>query len=119
MIPGLGRSSGEGRDNPPQSSCLEYPMDRGAWRATVHGVTQSQTRLKQLSTQKCQRDVNSTPKVEFFRMSVVKSVMGLLGGIEYCVRYMKARTRSWLEISPTPTNLRGVPLCSMEKFESV
>ena len=34
-----GRSPGEGNDNPPQYSCLENPMDRGAWQATVHGVT--------------------------------------------------------------------------------
>ena len=38
-IPGLGRSSGEGNDNPLQYSCLENPMDRGAWQAAVHGVT--------------------------------------------------------------------------------
>ena len=44
-IPGLGRSPGEGNGNPLQYSCLENPMDRGAWRATVHGVTESQTRL--------------------------------------------------------------------------
>ena len=37
-IPGLGRSPGEGNDNPLQYSCLENPMDRGAWWATVHGV---------------------------------------------------------------------------------
>ena len=37
-IPGLGRSRGEGNGNPLQYSCLENPMDRGAWRATVHGV---------------------------------------------------------------------------------
>ena len=37
-IPGFGRSSGEGNGNPLQYSCLENPMDRGAWRATVHGV---------------------------------------------------------------------------------
>ena len=37
-IPGLGRSPGEGNGNPLQYSCLENPMDRGAWRATVHGV---------------------------------------------------------------------------------
>ena len=36
--------------NPPQCSCLENPLDRGAWRATVHGVAKSGTRLKQLST---------------------------------------------------------------------
>ena len=38
-IPGLGRSPGEGSGNPRQYSCLENPMDRGAWWATVHGVT--------------------------------------------------------------------------------
>ena len=36
--PGSGRSPGEGNDNPLQYSCLENPMDRGAWWATVHGV---------------------------------------------------------------------------------
>ena len=45
LIPGLGRSHGEGNDNPLQYSCLENPMDRGAWQATVHGVTKSQTWL--------------------------------------------------------------------------
>ena len=38
-IPGLGRSPGGGQDNPLQYSCLENSMDRGAWRATVHGIT--------------------------------------------------------------------------------
>ena len=42
-IPGLGRSPGEGNGNPLQYSCLENHMDRGAWRATVHGVEKSQT----------------------------------------------------------------------------
>ena len=37
-IPGLGQSSGEGNGNPPQYSCLENSMDRGVWRATVHGA---------------------------------------------------------------------------------
>ena len=41
LIPGLGRSSGEGNDNPLQYSCLKNPKDRGAWWATVHGVTKS------------------------------------------------------------------------------
>ena len=40
-IPGLGRSPGEGNGNPLQYYCLENPMDRGAWKATVHGVTKS------------------------------------------------------------------------------
>ena len=41
MIPGSGISPGEGNGNPLQISCLENPMDRGAWRATVHGVPES------------------------------------------------------------------------------
>ena len=44
-IPRLGRSPGEGNDYPLQYSCLENFMDRGAWWATVHGVTKSWTRL--------------------------------------------------------------------------
>ena len=40
-IPGLGIYTGEGNDNSLQYSCLENPMDRGTWRATVHGVTKS------------------------------------------------------------------------------
>ena len=42
-ISGLGRSPGEGNGNPLQYSCLENPMDRGAWWATVHGVAKTQT----------------------------------------------------------------------------
>ena len=48
-IPGLGRSPGEGNGNPLQYSCLENPMDRVAWQATVYRGSQSQTQLKQLS----------------------------------------------------------------------
>ena len=43
LIPGSGRSPGGGNSNPLQYSCLENPMDRGAWRATVHGVTHIHT----------------------------------------------------------------------------
>ena len=45
LIPGSGRSPGEGNGNPLQFSCLENSMDREAWQARVHGVTKSQTRL--------------------------------------------------------------------------
>ena len=41
LIPGLGRSPGEGNGNPFQYSCLENPMDKGAWQATVHGITKN------------------------------------------------------------------------------
>ena len=43
LIPGSGRSPGGGCGSPLRYSCLENPMDRGAWEATVHGVAQSQT----------------------------------------------------------------------------
>ena len=61
-IPGMGRSPGGGHGNPLQYSCLENPMDRGAWRATVHGVAQSWTRLKQLSRHAHSRTIHSMLK---------------------------------------------------------
>ena len=46
LIPGWGRSPGEGNGNPLHCSCLEDPRDGGAWWAAIYGVAQSQTRLK-------------------------------------------------------------------------
>ena len=48
-IPGSGRSSGGGQGNPLQYSCLESPMDRGTWQATVHRVAKSQSQLSDLA----------------------------------------------------------------------
>jgi len=48
-IPGVGRSPGGEHDNPPQYSCLENPMNRGTWWATVHGVAEHRTRLSDLA----------------------------------------------------------------------
>ena len=45
LIPGLGRSPGVGNGNPVQYSCLENPMDRGTWKAIVHGAAKSGTQL--------------------------------------------------------------------------
>ena len=45
LIPGLGRSPGEGHGNPPRYSCLKNSIDNGAWHATVHGIAKSRTRL--------------------------------------------------------------------------
>ena len=49
-IPGWGRSPGEGNGNPLQFSCLENPMDGGAWQAIVHGVAKSRTRLSDFTS---------------------------------------------------------------------
>ena len=51
-IPGSERSPGIGHGNPLQYSCVENPIDRGAWWATVHGVTKSQTQLSDISSNK-------------------------------------------------------------------
>ena len=49
LIPGWGRSPGEGSGNPLQYSCLKNPMDRGAWRAIAHGVTKESDTTQQLN----------------------------------------------------------------------
>ena len=51
LNPELGRSPGVGKGNPLQYSCLENSVDRGAWRATVHGVAKSQTQLSTITAQ--------------------------------------------------------------------
>ena len=48
-VPGLGRSPGVGNGNPLQCSFLENPMDRGAWRAIIHRIAQSQSQLSDLA----------------------------------------------------------------------
>ena len=52
LIPGLGRSPGEGNGYPLQYSCLENPMEGGSWNSTVHGVTKSLTRLSNFTFHK-------------------------------------------------------------------
>ena len=65
LIPGLGRSPGEGNGNPLQCSCLENPTDGGSWWAAIYGVTRSQTRLKRLSSS------SSNFKMHIYRMYVL------------------------------------------------
>ena len=59
LIPGSGRSPGEGHGNPLQYSCLENTMDRGAWPAIAHRVAKSWTWLKQLSMHGCMWDLSA------------------------------------------------------------
>ena len=67
LIPGSGRSPGEGNGNPLQSSYLENPMDRGARQATVHRVAKSWTRQKRLSRQRKQMTVSKLKDCHFLR----------------------------------------------------
>ena len=60
LIPGLEKSPSGGNGNPHQYSCLEHPMDRGTWQATVHGVAKSRTQLRD-----CTRVHTKPPKVGF------------------------------------------------------
>ena len=61
LIPGLGRSPGEGNGNPLQYSCFENSVQRGDLWAAVHGVAQSRTRLRQLSMHACIGEGNGNP----------------------------------------------------------
>ena len=58
-IPGSGSSPGKGNGNPLHYSCLENPMDRGAWRATVQGVTKDSDTTEQLTNKEKIWDKNS------------------------------------------------------------
>ena len=76
-IPGSGRSPGGGLGNPLQYSCLENPMDRGAWWATVHRVAKSQTWLEQLSMHAsillhklCNNAFIQSPMEKYFRLKI-------------------------------------------------
>ena len=93
-IPGSGICPGGGHGNPLNYSCLENPMDKGSWQATVHRVTKSQTLLKQLSTYKV---------IDFFSWSSKVSVSSWvipqrLGRIPVLPSYHKF----WTQIYPPP-----------------
>ena len=59
LIPGLGRSLGEGNGYPLQYFCLENSMDRGAWKVTVHGVAKSHTRLSNCTPSSFSRAIDN------------------------------------------------------------
>ena len=72
LISGLGRSPGEGNDNPLQYSCLENPMNRGFWRATVHRVAKSRTRLKHLACLHIYFNVSWSTQAVSLQIKVIK-----------------------------------------------
>ena len=76
LIPGLTRSPGGGHGIPLQYSCLENPVDRGAWWIIAHGVAKSQTRLKQLSMHACTLHISSMNKETIYSLVVLLSQSG-------------------------------------------
>ena len=117
-IPELGRSLGGMHGNPLQYSCLENPIDRGAWRATVHRVTKSQTQLKRLSTDKgISQKLRKVIWVSFIFMLQLKfslsTVLNLSGD-------SKERTTMTFQISPhKPQNLPYVTLLRAKFLQAV
>ena len=89
LIPGSGRSPGEGNGNPFQYSCLENPTDRRVWSAIVHGVTKSQTWLKWLSTADILTEIISFDNFLSFFLSCTetwKSVLQIIVKLRICDR---------------------------------
>ena len=80
-VPGLGRSPGGGNGNPHQYCCLGNPMDRGAWLATVHGVTKSQTWLTIKRSSKRRSSVCNT-NLLFFSSSYNDFHMLCISGVD-------------------------------------
>ena len=78
FIPGSGRSPGEENGNALQYSCLENPMDRGTWRATVHGVTKSRTWLSDFISSSCPPYCQRSPLFVAFTLSPQKPCLSRL-----------------------------------------
>ena len=97
LIPGLGRSLGEGNGYSLQYSCLENPMNKGVWRITVHGVTKSQTQLNNQEHIPYSNVTNYPNSV--LRIKIIHSFgwCNLRGSV------VALRTRTTLPASPFPT----------------
>ena len=87
LIPGSGRSPGEGNGNPLQYSYLENPMDRGAWWATVHGVSKSRTRLSNFTF--TFTFISEFSKVTGYKINTQKSLAFLYANNEKSEREIK------------------------------
>ena len=102
---------GEGNGNPLQYSCLENPVDRGAWWAAVHRVTQSWTRLKRLSMHACIGEGNGTP----LQYSCLENPVDRGAWWAAIYRVTQSQTRlKWLSsssISWTYWEITLMPLC--------
>ena len=105
LIPGLARSPGEGNGNPLQCSCLEDPMDGGAWWAAVYGVAQSWTRLKRFSSSSIHRKhLAVRQQGELSCQLVGKPISGLWSG-HFKRKYQNGRPICGFKLSITVKNV--------------
>ena len=104
LIPGSGKSPGEGNINPLHYSCLENPMDRGSWWAIVHRVTKSQTKLKWLSKRAYTELMIQMPRAHFCDLPELLQVASLkLDHSTVCVQLWTERHwvwSAWLKQNP-------------------
>ena len=102
-IPGSGRSPGEGNGNPLQYSCLENPMDRGAWWATIQRAAKSQTGLKGLSAREGRGSGNECALTRFLGWGLFTEQCVLTGGGQGtdCVSWGKCAP----PLAPSPEGL--------------
>ena len=100
-IPGSGRSPGEGNDNPFQYSCLENPMDRGAWWATVHGVAKSRTRLSDFTSLHFNKHLHSLSCKVLLKYLVPYKKLCYLSFPQYCVKVLyifRIKVFTWIPL---------------------
>ena len=88
LIPGSGSSPGEGIGNPLQYSCLENPVDRGAWWTAVHSVAKSWIRLKPMSMHTCQQEFLSS-QVSLTSLSFPLSHLGMRTLLCFLFQWLK------------------------------
>ena len=107
--PWVGRSPGGGHGNPLQYSCLENPMDRGAWWATVHGVAKIRTRLKWLSIHAWEYKINNK--------ALLSSTQRGFEGVDSWRDLFRESYHSWVQ--PTPKGRARVLPSHLKPCEKV
>ena len=102
-IPGWGRSPGEGNGYPLQYSCLENPIDRGTWQATVRGVTESQTRLSthtHTHTHTHNKHLKTSVALSIRHLYFSFTGLGSSSALLQHLRFPGTSCRQWLHLLP-------------------
>ena len=103
LIPGSGRSPGGEHGNPLQYSCLKNLRDRGTWWATIHRVTKSRTRLKQLSTHACGKPTIILKlvkgKIKYLSCMNYIEIVRILEWVAFPFSRRFSQPRDWTQVS--------------------